>query len=157
MGSYVGPSPVAGAPTGRSNRPDMADNTFPTTYTEANYASDVFAGLATGSDHLQNSPTAATSSVVAAGLAGHSIVIYEVGAMTTGGNSDMTGTLAEEDQTSDLFRYTGTKYGMVRHTTYIILTPGKALIHYRADGNTGSSTSDANILNVSYAYLSAPA
>jgi len=158
MGSFVGPSPVPGGTTGLVARPSfLTANTFPTTYTEAKWAAASFAGLNTGNNHLQATPTADTSTVIAAGVSGMCIVIYEIGAMTTGGNSDMTGTLAEGDATDDLFRYTGTKYGMCRHTTYIKLAPGKGLIHYRADGNTGSATSDANILCVSYAYLPLPA
>ena len=123
---------------------------FATMYTEVAYQAAAFAGLDATANHLQASPDANTSSVVVAGVEGKRVLVLEVAAMTTGGNLDYTGTLGEEGSDDDLFVYTGTQYSEARLTAKILLGENKDLIHYRVAGNVGSSTSDANIINVAY-------
>ena len=128
-------------------------NAIPITVTDVAYAAAAFAGLDSAASHLQvagNVVAGTTDKVLVAGVAGKKIVVYEVAAMTTGGATDFTGTLAEEGAAGDLVQFTGTQYGQVRYTQPFELGTDKDLILYRAAGNAGSNTSDANIVTVSY-------
>ena len=102
---------------------------------------------------MQASPGDSTDTTIAAGVAGFSIEVISADAMTTGGAGDSTGCLAEEDSASDFWKYTATQYSQCRYTSRYLLTEGKGLVHYRCEGNTGSATTDANILNVIYSYV----
>ena len=120
-----------------------------TCYVEANYAAAAFAGLNTAAIHLQDVPNpGVTDTVIIPGIAGTYIEVIEIGAMTTGGNGDMTGTLAVEGSDEDFYAYTGTQYTQARMRTAILIPAGQGVVHYRCAGNTGAVGSDANILNV---------
>jgi len=142
-------------PTNGANPPAPVQirSAIPLTVTDVAYAAAAFAGLDSAANHLQVAGSVVagtTDKVLVAGAANKKIVVYEVAAMTTGGATDFTGTLAEEGATTDLLQFTGTQYGQVRYTQPFELGVNKDLILYRAAGNTGSNTSDANIVTVSY-------
>lgn len=143
---YPGNNPPSG---------EMILNMIPQQLTMVNFAAADFAGLDSEGDHLQDTTSASTSSTLVSCASDQAIAVFEVGAMTTGGGIDFTGTLAEEDSTDDLIQFTGTQYGMARFTQPFVLTKGKDLIYYRAAGNTADANTDANIITISYTLINA--
>ena len=130
--------------------PEQIRNAIPLTVTEVTFDTSSFAGLDSDGAHLLDTSTVNTSAILVAGVADKKIVVYEVAAMTTGGATDFTGTLAEEDAADDKIQFTGTQYGQVRYTQPFELAAGKGLVLYRAAGNFGDANTDANIITVSY-------
>ena len=136
----------------------LTQASFPLTVTNVTWLDASFPGLDPSNDHLQATAGAAFQTTLVAGVAGKKIVVYEVAAMTTGGATDFTGTIAEEDAATDMVQFTGTQYGQARYTTPFELAPGLGLILYRCAGNSHASSStngDANIITVSYLQVEA--
>lgn len=117
-----------------------------------------FAGLDTGANHLQagDGVTAdVTDKVMVPALAGYKIVVFDVSVTTGGGTENYVGTLAQSDKTSDIIQFTIGPYGQYRSTTMFQLEENKGLTLYRASGNVGSTSLDANTVTVYYSYVQA--
>lgn len=129
---------------------------FDSTYTEVSYLASSFAGLNVTSAHLQDTPTAATSSLVVQSSAGHRIVITSVNCCTTqdSAGTPYIGTLAASGEASDVVVYQSSAYNQFSMKCNIQLPVGKALVHYRVQGDSGSASTDANVLTVTYKIVS---
>lgn len=117
-----------------------------------------FAGLDVSEDHMQQSPTAATQSVLIEGEVNTRILVTYVQAGTTGGGGDFTFTLGEEGSDDDFIRCTNTQYSQQTFVMEYLLGVNKDLIVYRCDGNTGASPTggQANVINIAYKLVHVP-
>jgi hypothetical protein len=133
-----------------------AAGSFDSTYTEVSYLASSFAGLDVTQTHLQASPTAATSSLIIQPGANQRVVITSVNCCTTqdSAGTPYIGTLAASGEASDLVVYQSSAYNQFSMKCNLKLPVGKALMHFRVQGDTGNATTDANVLTVAYKIVS---
>ena len=134
--------------------PEMVQaGTYWSTATDGAAVASQFAGLNASNDHLQATPTATTSAIIVSGTPGYKIVVNEISITQTGGTTGYVGTLAQEDETTDILQFAAGQYGQARFETLFELDADKDLILYRAQGETGGVTNDVNLVTVFYTYV----
>ena len=127
--------------------------TYWSTATDIASVGSQFADLNTSNDHLQNTPTTGTSAILVSGTPGYKIVVNEISVTQTGGAVGYVGTLAQEDETTDIIQFAAGQYGQARFEALFELDTDKDLILYRAQGEDDGVLSSANIVTVFYTYV----
>jgi len=131
----------------------VSDSTFWSTATDVVSTASDFAGLDTSKTHLQATPATATSSIMVPAKADHKIVVNEISVTQTGGNTGYIGTIAQTGETADIIQFACGQYGQARFDSMFELETNTGLVLYRAQGESGGVTADANCVTVWYTYV----